>query len=249
MSGLPLQLLASTFLAFSLTVQVTGQHYKSTDHEKDSLIGFIQEQYGLDQELYTGYQYFNLFKQYKGNQFFPEDSYIEGSLRYKGIQYDHIRLKYDCHSQYLVLEYTDFKGRVNRLILDSEYIESFWLGPFRFQKLLLKAENPMFYQVLSSGSITCYVHWKKYLISTSNDLQYAQEFTEPFGDFFISYNGQIKSVSNRDSYISLFPEFLHREIKKYFRQHRFTFRTAGLVDIQKLLLHTSQLEPPIQSNE
>ena len=243
MSGSPLQLLASTFLAFFLTVQVTGQHYKSTDHETDSLSRYIQMNYGLDQELYTGFHYYDRFKQYKGNPFFPEDSFIESSLRYKGIQYDHVSLKYDCHSQYLVLEYADFEDRYNRLILDNKHIESFWLGTYRFQKLSLNGEKPLFYQILNSGPVSCYVHWKKNLISTSNDLQYLYEFSEPLGEFLIRYNGQIKSVANRDSYLSLFPESLQREIKKYLRQQRFTFRTADLMDIQKLLLYTSQLEP------
>lgn len=243
MSGLPLQQLVSTFLAFTLTAQVSAQTFRTSDPDKDSLLRYIEMNYGLDQELYTGFHYSDRFKQYKGNPFFPEDSFIESSLRYKGIQYDHVSLKYDCHSQYLVLEYADFEDRYNRLILDSKHIESFWLGTHRFQKLSLNGEKPLFYQILSSGPVSCYVHWKKSLISISNDWQYLHEFSEPLGEFLIRYNGQIKSVTNRDSYLSLFPESLHREIKKYFRQQRFTFRAADLIDIQKLLLYTSQLEP------
>jgi len=243
MFGLPVQLLASTLLTFTLTVQVTGQHYTSTDHETDSLLWYIQMNYGLDQELYTGLHYYDRFKRYKGNPFFPEDSFIESSLRYKGIQYDHVSLKYDCYSQCLVLEYTDFEDRYDRLILDSKYVESFWLGAYRFQKLFLNGEMPLFYQILNSGPVTCYIHWKKNLISTSNDLQYLYEFSEPLGEFIIKYNGQFKSVTNKDSYLSFFPESFHRELKKYFRQQRFKFRAADLIDIQKLLLFTSQLEP------
>jgi hypothetical protein len=225
-----------------MTSQAIAQTAKTSIPDLDSLSEYIQMKYGLDQELINGFQYYKHYVQYKGDPFFPEDFFYAGSLNFKGLQYDFVRLKYDCYSQHLIMEYTDFNGSYNQLILNSMHINSFWLEAYRFQKLSLFSDEPMIYQILISGPITCYVHWKANLTSISYDFQYTHEFSVHIGEFIIKYNGQINSIDNKNSFISLFPESLHTEIKKYFRQQRVSFRTADLIDIQKLLIFTSKLE-------
>ncbi len=242
MSGSPLQKLFTLFLVLALHSHAFAQAIKISIPDLDSLSGYIQMKYGLDQELFNGFQYYKRYVQYKGDPFFPEDSFYEGSLSYKGLQYDHVRLKYDCYSQNLILEYTDYNKIYDQLLLQNMYIESFWLEAYHFQKLSLIGEEPMIYQILNSGPITCYVHWKTNLTSISYNFQYTHEFSVPIGEFFIKYSGQIKPIVNKNSFISLFPESLHQEIKKYFRQQRFSFRAADLIEIQKLLIFTNKLE-------
>ena len=243
MSGSPLQKLITSFLVLALHSHAFAQSVKTSIPDLDSLSGYIQMKYGLDQELFNGFQYYKRYVQYKGDPFFPEDSFYEGSLSYKGLQYDHVQLKYDCYSQNLILEYTDNNKIYDQLLLQSMHIDSFWLEAYRFQKLsLFSEEEPMIYQILNSGTITCYVHWKTILTSISYNFEYTHEFSAPIGEIYIKYRGQIKPIVNKNSFISLFPESLHQEIKKYFRQQRFSFRSADLMDIQKLLIFSSKLE-------
>lgn len=242
MSSSPLQLLFISIFVLGVTSQAIAQPVKTSIPDLDSLSGYIQMKFGLDQELINGFQYYKRYVQYKGDPFFPEDSFYDGSLSYKGIQYDHLRMKYDCYSQHLILEYTDYNKRYSQLLLQNMHIDSFRLGEYHFQKLSLFREEPMIYQILYSGPIACYVHWKRNLTSISYNFQYTHEFSAPIGEFFIRYDGQIKSIANKNSFISLFPESLHPKIKKYFRQQRFSFRAADLIDIQRLLIFTSQLK-------
>lgn len=242
MSGSPLQKLFKSFLVLILTGQAIAQPVKTSSPDLDSLLGYTQMKNGLDQELINGIQYYNPYVQYKGDPFFPENVFYEGSLNYKGIQYDQLRLKYDCYAQELILEYKDFNGRYNHLLLDSMFIDSFGLEGHRFQKLSLFGDKPVYYQVVNSGPITCYVYWKANLTSVSYDFQYTHEFSEPAGKFFIAYKGQVKSLRNKKSYRSLFSESMQGEIKKYMRRQRFSFRVADPTDIQELLSFTSKLE-------
>lgn len=235
MSGLPLQILLTSCLALILTGPIEAQQVKTGVTDSDSLSWYIQKKYGLDQELYNGFQYYERYVQYIGDPFFPENSFFKGSVTLRGIQYDDVHLKYDSYSQHLILEYNDFQNRYNQLILNSIHADSFQLGTSCFEKLSIYGEQPLFYQVLNSGPVTCYVHWMKDITSVSYDFQHTHEFTAPIGKYYIRYRGQIQPFTNRKSFIAIFPESLHPEIKKYFRQNRLSFRKADFEDIQTLL--------------
>jgi len=139
------------------------------------------------------------------------------------------------------LEYTDFQGRYNQLILNNIHIDSFRLDTYRFQNLQLFGEGLLFYQVVRSGPVTCYIHWTKNIHSTSDDLQYSHEYTGALGTYYLSYQGEIKTFSNRNTFLSIFPESMQGEIKRYLRQQGLSFREAGSADIQNLLNYISQL--------
>jgi hypothetical protein len=246
---LPLhRVLFSLLLSFFLSGYLSAQTSRSADSGKDSLSAYIQMKYGLDQELFNGFQYYKLFVKYKGDPFYPEDSFYEGSVSKKGVEYENVRLKYNSYSHFLVLEYKDFEGRYNQIRLDNAQIDSFRLGAFSFQKLSLLGEEPLFYQVINSGPVTCYIHWAKDIHATSDDLQYSYEYTKPFGTNYVSYQGEIQTFTNRKSFLSSFPESMQAEIKKYFRLQRLSFREADPGDIQNLLIHISQLEETISEH-
>ena len=158
------------FLAIILSGPLMAQPLRSEGPDKDSLSRYIQMKYGLDQELFNGYQYYKRFLKYKGDPFFPEDSFYEGSVTIGGVEYEPVSLKYNSYSQYLILEYTDFKDRYNQLRLNNIHIDSFRLGTHRFQKLSLLSNEPLCYQEISSGSVACYIHWAKDIHATSDDL-------------------------------------------------------------------------------
>jgi len=242
------RLLFLVFFSFISFGYLVAQPSGSGDPELDSLSGYIQMKYGLDQDLFNGFQYYKRFSLYKGDPFFPDDVFYNGSVSIRGMQYDQIRLKYNCYSQDLILEYTDFQERYNQLRLNTNHIDSFQLGAWYFQKLSLSGDEPLFYQLISSASLTCYIHWKKDVHATSDDLQYSHEYTRALGTYYIAYKGDIQPFSNKKTFIYIFPESIQAEIKKYFRHQRLSFREAGPGDIQKMLDFINQLEeiPPEQ---
>ena len=205
--------------------------------ETDSLSRYIEKKYGLDQELINGTQYYVLNVQYKGNPFFPDDKFYTGSVTLRGVLYDHVQLKYDNYSQYLILAYTDFEERYNQLIINSIHVDSFRLGIHSFQNRAIAGHTQRFYQLLKSGPVTCYIHWKREIHTLDYDFEfkYTHEYSQPIGTYYIKYRDQVQTFSNRNSFISVFPESLHRDIKKYFRQQHLIFREAGPAEIQKLL--------------
>jgi hypothetical protein len=224
-----------------LSGELRAQSFEDADPGSDSLTRYIQAKYGLNQELFNGYQYYKRYVQYKGDPFFPEDSFYDGSVTIGGVEYGDVRLKYDCYSQALIMEYTDLEGRYNQLRLNNSHIDSFTLGTYGFQKRSLPGEGPLFYQVLSSSLFVFYIHWEKIIHSTRDDFQFTHEYTGLQGTFYFSYQGKIQACTSRKSFVASFPEAQQPEIRRYFRDQGLSFREAGPSDIQKLLTYLSQL--------
>jgi len=229
-------------LSFFLSGYLSAQPSGSPDSGKDSLSAYIQMKYGLDQELFNGFQYYKRLVNYKGDPFFPEDSFYEGSVSIKGVAYENVRLKYNSYSQFIILEYTDFEGRYNQLRLNNAQLDSFHLGDYCFQKLSLFGGEPLFYQVIRSGTLSCYIHWEKDIHATSDDLQYSYAYTKAIGTYYVRKGEGIQPFPNRKTFISIFPDPLQGEIKKYLRNQRIAFKEASPGDIQNLLNYISQLE-------
>ena len=127
MPGSMPQILLSLYFVFFLTGSGSAQAPSSAVQGTDSLSWYIDMKYGLDQELFNGIQYYKTNVQYKGNPYFPEDVFYNGTVTLKGVRYDKVKLKYDSYSQQLILNYTDFKDRINLLILNSIHVDSFCL--------------------------------------------------------------------------------------------------------------------------
>lgn len=204
--------------------------------------------YGLDQQLFNGYQYFKRYIKYKGDPFYPDDAFYEGSVSINGKNYDHLHLKYNCFSQFLVLEYTDFQGRYNQLSLNNAHIDSFRLGNDSYQKLSLAGREALFYQVLESSHVSVYIHWKKMINATSGDLQYSHEYSRPLGTYYVKYQGKIHPFTNRKTFLYVFPESRVPEIKKYLRDQAWSFKDAGPGDIRNLLNYLSQVEETLSED-
>jgi hypothetical protein len=235
------QLLTVSILSVILCTSMHAQSGRPSEPGKDSLVQYIRSQYGLDQELYNGYQVYTHLLKYKGDPFIPEDAFYAGSVSVGGARYEEVRLKYNGFSQRLILEYTDLQDRYNQIELISTRIDSFRMGAYRFKKLSLVSGRSLFYQELKAGSLTCYIHWRKDIHATRDDMQYSHEYSRPLGTFYLSYKGVLHTFSNRNSYLLLFPEAVHAGLKKYFRQEHLSLKKAASEDIQKLLRFTDEL--------
>jgi hypothetical protein len=128
------------------------------------------------------------------------------------------------------------------MILNTAHIDSFRLGNDCFQKYSLVGEKPLFYQVLGTPEVGVCIHWKKMINATSDDLQYSHEYSRPLGTYYVRYGGQIHPFTHRNSFLSVFPESMAAEIRKYLRKQRYSFRDAGPGDWQTMLNYIYSLE-------
>ena len=240
-----LLILFSTLIVLTLAGTGRAQLPNTRPSDNDSLSWYIEMKYGLNQELFNGLQYYKKYVQYKGDPFYPEDNFYNGSVTLKGITYDGVQLKYNCYSQQLILGYTDFKEQYNQLIINNIRIDSFRLGTYRFKNAALADHRVLIYQFMEAGPVTCYIHWKREIHTTHDDLRYSHEYTDPIGAFYIGYNGVIHPVDNRKTIIMIFPESIQPDIKRYFRREHLQLSKAGTGEIQDLLTFIGNLSEPV----
>jgi len=242
-----LRILLTFCFVFILTVNGRAQSSNSAIQDTDSLNWFIEMKYGLDQELINGFLYYNQHPQYKGDPYFPEDLFYRGSVSLSGASYDDVLLKYDSYSQHLILKYTDYYGRMNHLILNEIHIDSFCLEANCFKNLSLDDGETRFYQVIESGSVSCYIYWRRDIHTTSYDFTYTHEYGDLKGIYYIRYMGNFHPIANRKELLGIFPNSLQPDIKRYLRQVNFRLKEAGPEDFQNLLSFISSgIENPSQ---
>lgn len=228
--------------AHFLNIPLHSQSAKSAGYQEDSLLVLIREKTGTDQELINGKQYFNAWFRYPGHPFFPDDSFHPGSLFMGSGHYPDLSLKYDCHSQELILEYTDNAGRYNHLVINKSRIDSFDLGDLHFVKLELDGKRPQFYQVVTAGRISCFVNWKKDLVPENFDREHLYRFGEPAGSFYLRYGDSITPFSSKRTFISCFPAPMQKSIRKYLGQEHIIFREMDHVTLETILEFISGLD-------
>jgi len=240
-----LQILLCTLIVITLTGTGRAQPLNSALPGKDSLSWYIDMKYGLDQELFNGLQYYKKYVNYKGDPFYPEGKFYKGSVTLKGITYDDVQLKYNCYTQQLILGYTDFKEQYNQLIINNIQVDSFSLGNYRFKNIALADQRVLIYQFMEAGPVNCYIHWRREIHATHDDLRYSHEYTGPIRSFFIGYRGEFHPVDNRKTIIMIFPESIQPDIKKYFRREHLRISKANPGEIQDLLSFIGKLSEPI----
>ena len=196
----PVHLLVLIFSISTLSSKVKSQANLPKSVALDSLSHYVGMKYGLDQGLINGFQYFQRYVMYKGDPYFQENTFRNGSVSLHGEEYRDLHLKYDIYSQHLELEFTDFQKRYNQLIIDSIHIDSFRLGGYQFKKMAMPDGKHLFYQVLESGPVTGYIHWSKIATTVSGDMQHSHQFSDPVGTYFLRHIGQIHAFSNKKSF-------------------------------------------------
>jgi hypothetical protein len=214
---------------------IISQAPYSSVQERDSMLRYIHKEYGLNQELINGIQFYQRYSFCEGDPYFPSDKFYRGVLHLREGESHQVQMKYDIFAQQLVVGYTDYGNRYNQVIIDSIRIDSFQIGKYLFKKLDISGFKPMFYQVYTSGQVSCFIHWTKRMIPASFRGLYTHRFSDPDGYFFLMYRGKVQSFDNRKTLFSILPEAIQFDLKKYLRQQKIRISGASIDEIEGLI--------------
>jgi hypothetical protein len=202
---------------------------------RPSLQAYVSLKHGTDQELINGRQFTFMHYRIQGHPYFMGQEPLAGGVTLSGRQYGGLRLNYDIYDQHLVMEYTLFSSGINKIVLSPLLADAFTIGGFDFEKISLDEKGPLYYQVIRSGNLACYVHWEKQLTPTQNSLQYLGHFTDPIRTCFLEYGGGLHPFRSRKSFAAIFTENTRREIKRYMRVNGIRFRAASPGELTTLI--------------
>lgn len=218
---------------------VLAQHHGSTGfngrigsqgedvESPQGLLATIRNKYGPDQGLISGIQFYNRYPRVESHPYFEKETFTAGSVNISGREYEEVLLNYDLHGQQVILEYNGPGGSFGKIILISPHVNAFRLGEDHFEKLTLTDKGPKFYQVIRVEEIECFIHWKKEMVPTSNDLSYAYYFSEPKREYLITYEGDFHRFRTRRSFLRIFSGDLTKKVRRYLRKERILFRDAS----------------------
>jgi hypothetical protein len=196
---------------------------------------YVQSEYGIDQQLINGKQFYFKYFRVQHDPYFLGESPLLGEVTLNGKTYRNLRLNYDIYEQFLVLEYSLPSGGVNKIILNSEYTDSFTIEDLCFEKLSLDERGPLFYEVIRSGDLVCYIHWEKHITAVQNDMQYYGSFTAPMRRYLLDSGKGTSTFHSRKSFTALFPEPARKELRRILRTRNIRFRNADPRELTGLI--------------
>ncbi len=219
-----------------------AQELQGAQKDSGSLYSYVQHKYGLDPELVTGTQFYNDYHRVLNHPYYQTEKSLPGNVTISGKKFDDLLIQYDLFNQWLVLEYQGLPGGAQKIILEALSTEAFLLDGFYFEKKALDKREALFYQLLQAEGISFHIHWQKKLRQTSNNLDYAESFSDPIRTYFLEYNGEISSFSKRKNLVSVLPPGAQKQTRKYLKTNRIRFQQAGMNELLELLDFMASLQ-------
>ena len=181
---------------------------------------------GPDYNLLNGRQY-DLLNSGESHPYFNTDRYRPGSLLLNGEAYDSVTINYDIFAQQVILQYPGNSGQDLKVILNREMIDHFQIDGKTFRKMSFPGSVSSFFQVVSSGDISCFLLWEKTLSSTPSSGNISYKYSKQSRKIYLQREGRLYEVRSRASFTGIFDEANQDEISGFLRREKIRFRNAS----------------------
>ena len=215
---------------------------------QSDLSSYFQQKHGVDQGLNNGILYYSKYHYVQYHPYYSGELTLPGSVILSGISYENLKINYDIYSQHLVLDIWDPAGVFNKIILHPQHTDAFHLDGDYFEKMSMDEQGAQFYQLITVGDLSFYIHWEKHMEPTSDNFQYGYFFSDPKRSYFLNFSGKTHPFSNKRTFAALCKGVPKREIRKYMRRNSIRFSKATTEQLESLLQFVSSSSPPISGN-
>jgi hypothetical protein len=221
-----LYLLSILSLIFFLNRALSAQHIYVSEKGFYELKENFDHLNGPDYNLLNGRQY-DLLNSGKSHPFFNTDRYRPGSLLLNGETYDSITINYDIFDQQLTLQYPGNSGQDLKVVLNREMIDHFQIDGLTFRLMSFPETGSSFFQVLSSGDLSCFLLWKKTLSRSTASGNTSYKYSKQSREVYLQREDRLYVVRSRSSFTSIYDEAYRKEIKEFLRREKIRFRNAS----------------------
>lgn len=197
--------------------------------------------YGLDQNLVNGVRYKPEYPGSEGHPFFDDRQIFTGSIRINQIHYPRVRLGYNIYNQSVVLEYLNFAGAPEQIVLHNEFFDEFQLGKKKFERLAFEMTGSAIFQVIEDRGLRCLYQWNKSLNRSTTSVSGFYIYSDPKRKFYLWKEGQLNSFNSKKSFVKLFDVKYQKQIKQYFKQWRIHLKSISDSQMQGLLKYCNEL--------
>jgi hypothetical protein len=201
---------------------------------------YFDRSYGNDYTLINGIRFLQIPARAEGHPFMGENRFSTGRICIGENEYDGVDLKYDICNQQVILNYRDFTGSTQQIVLVSNEINEFTLETRLFRKMELPEKGWRYLQVMEGEPVSCLFYWHKELVKGSVGEYYYRYLPEKRSAYLLIY-GELHPFRGKRSFINAFPEKYRKEIKGYFKSSNFLFSEASDSDLQYTLHFCNEL--------
>lgn len=195
-------------MPYSLTGQVVASNNLPLDSGINNALNKYWATIGSSAQIYNGPQYKELLlHDYDtGHPYFFSDDWENGSVRYDGILFTNVYIKYDITLDQLVIE----NKSGNSIEINKNKVSSFSLAKHDFVKLagdsLSSAAIPSgFFEVLYDGSVKAYAQRTKAIQQKIESYKNMKIFKEKIR-YYIYKDNNYFLVSNKSSLFKIFSD-------------------------------------------
>ena len=227
-----------------LSVPINAQSFVTDTVVNEGLsreaINIYRNKLGGYNNLYNGIEYIGSYPGTTGHPYFEWDTLQHGFLKYNGVIYPDIGLKYDLVSNQLVLT-----GKQNLSIsLLTKNVSFFSINGHFFinsiqDSITERLPETGFYEVLYSGPTTILAIRKK-KVERSSRVEDPFIFKQ-YNTYYIKKDGAYKPVEDERDLLFLLGEHKN-ELRTYLRQNKMTFKKEREKSLVKVVTYYDQLK-------
>nr|NQU94299.1 hypothetical protein [Bacteroidota bacterium] len=208
-----------------------------------TLYEYAGKVYGTDDNVVNGRKYLPDHYNAKGDPYFLSDIWFESALIINGKKYDNQEILYNIDIEKVILKTTINDSIMVFLVLNNEFIDSFYLGPCHFinaAKHGLGSEFPGFVEQVYSGNFTVLTRHHKSFVSeyTKNTPNGLYSGTKSIN--YILNHGQIDKLSTKRSLLAYFSEY-KKKVKNFMRKNKIRYKQGNYFQLNKLFEYCDEI--------
>lgn len=223
-------------LVFSFHTNLLGQTEQYQDNWQ-----YFNSKYGVDPELYNGVKYFPSHTQAEGHPFLLIERPVVGEVVMSGKKYTGLTLNYDIYNQQLILNYTNYTGAFERIVINSSLVDTFYIAYREF------VQNPFpeiaipYLQLIYKGKISAFVGWSKIYEFRGTIKSGQHEYSDEKKSFYLVKNSEVYKFRNRRTFIKHFDDSQQKQVKVFLKNEKMKIRKATDFQLQQLLIFCNNL--------
>ena len=215
---------------------VYGQVQGAAD-EVENLYTHTEQVYSTDDLLVNGQIYIPLHPKAKGDPYFGENRFTEGSVSIKGRQYSGLLLKYNIENQRLILLTTVESGKYVSLLLNSNLVDAFAIGGLHFVHVgnfVQNLEPSGYFAEVYAGNFLFLIKYEKKFKAVYNNQERNGSYTKMQTSYFVFEDGEFRNITKKKALLNYFS--LHKkEINTFMRKHKIRYKKAGVEALNQLM--------------
>lgn len=212
-------------------------HLNGIGQKACGLYELMDSMYGKDPTLYKGPKYLAERRCDFGHPFVFGEDFKPGTISLQGQVYNDLLLNYDVFEQVLILQYSNYLGANEQLIMNADVVDWFKIGNRKFVKnLFVEVNNPFVELMGDKAGVQCLVSYSKRYGFENKNGDAGFGYSDIAFSKYIFQNGELFKFKTKKQFLKELSDWNNDEMNGYVKKLKWNIRKMD--GAQLLLLCT-----------